>query len=738
MLQLFLRWTMNADETKQVIKSLKTFLDARKTRAIDLFREFDEDCSGSISYTELRQGLENHGFVLTRESWLGVCEAFDQDSDGNVDYRELARELAAMAKIKDAADQDSFEAQMRAARSAWRRDNSDRLTLSRLCKRRPTMASAGLTKLPPGPTKAVAPRLTWGPKLNERRAERKKRKRDRRRGTRSAASGRGEAYREPEHSLSLPNLARWRNERPRVPSKERDAERISAARTHSDSATNVTAVPESRSDIRQRIHSAAATSASAEKTSRALASSVRYKRLPGRVVETYCNTATGAEGTRRSSNAVSGSGKGINRRRRKRPRPRHDPDSKNTLTYQPYSTPCDGPLPNTIASAAEECNDERETINIYGANTKAVDSVDLELEPRTLTEALKPRPPAPQSVHRDAKDAAGQEPEDALSQIGSKVEASSEASEEEEELYGEDDFEDDEEGYGEDDFEDETSVSPTKSVENRRDATSDVATNADATTESSGPLLDGTKGDPIGVAEEEEGARAVSVNSASYTERCPNVIDPEFSRDATEDQMLAPLIPPELRRSRRAGRAGRDDVSRIFMACSARIQHVAATSAAAYRAKMDAASLDASHALANVHAGTVTSEVFSGCGAPRLPEGGFDLNASIAATRRAAAAAALLQPHARPIPERRRQHRRRKVPQRRVKQHQALSKRRADAKLKSTYGGVTAVSRIEGLPMSRSHAPFHHRTAPLRLSLDKKAREKMVRDQRLKLSRLKL
>ena len=63
-------------------------------RALDVFRDWDEDSSGSLSRKEFRKALSALGLGREyRDEVDGLFDSFDGDRSGSISYNELVRQL---------------------------------------------------------------------------------------------------------------------------------------------------------------------------------------------------------------------------------------------------------------------------------------------------------------------------------------------------------------------------------------------------------------------------------------------------------------------------------------------------------------------------------------------------------------------------------------------------------------------------------------------------------------------
>ena len=78
-------------------------LAEKKTKLVDLFREWDSDGGGTISKTELTKGLKKLGIDATDESLMSLFDAWDVDKSGELDYKELSKALKGSDTVESAA-----------------------------------------------------------------------------------------------------------------------------------------------------------------------------------------------------------------------------------------------------------------------------------------------------------------------------------------------------------------------------------------------------------------------------------------------------------------------------------------------------------------------------------------------------------------------------------------------------------------------------------------------------------
>ena len=76
-----------------VAEQLRDALSKAAVRVIDLFREWDDDNSGTVSKAEFRHGMSQMGLEAAAEEVDKVFDAFDPDGSGSVELKEFSRLL---------------------------------------------------------------------------------------------------------------------------------------------------------------------------------------------------------------------------------------------------------------------------------------------------------------------------------------------------------------------------------------------------------------------------------------------------------------------------------------------------------------------------------------------------------------------------------------------------------------------------------------------------------------------
>jgi len=95
----------SSDKSVQV--QLREALRANSARVIDLFRDWDDNQSGTVDKQEWRKAMFQLGFDVSLSQIDALFTAFDPDGSGSVDYRELSKLLQAGAADVVVADSPS-------------------------------------------------------------------------------------------------------------------------------------------------------------------------------------------------------------------------------------------------------------------------------------------------------------------------------------------------------------------------------------------------------------------------------------------------------------------------------------------------------------------------------------------------------------------------------------------------------------------------------------------------------
>jgi Ca2+-binding EF-hand superfamily protein len=79
----------------RVMDGVRDKVEAKSKRMANVFRQFDENKDGDISYDEFRQGLAHLGVELSDDDYAMLVKKVDVDGEGTVDYNEFAEVLKA-------------------------------------------------------------------------------------------------------------------------------------------------------------------------------------------------------------------------------------------------------------------------------------------------------------------------------------------------------------------------------------------------------------------------------------------------------------------------------------------------------------------------------------------------------------------------------------------------------------------------------------------------------------------
>lgn len=79
--------------TVSVVEQLRAALSANLGRVIDLFREWDEDSSGTIDKREFSKALQTLGFQASKAEYDKFFDSLDDDNSGSIDFGELHSKL---------------------------------------------------------------------------------------------------------------------------------------------------------------------------------------------------------------------------------------------------------------------------------------------------------------------------------------------------------------------------------------------------------------------------------------------------------------------------------------------------------------------------------------------------------------------------------------------------------------------------------------------------------------------
>lgn len=94
---------MSATDKKDYLLRRKIMerLYGRADHIRDMFRSFDADGSGEISYSEFKDGLAGLGVELTIPEFERLVTYVDNDRNGTIDYSEFAQLLRPEPQVDD-------------------------------------------------------------------------------------------------------------------------------------------------------------------------------------------------------------------------------------------------------------------------------------------------------------------------------------------------------------------------------------------------------------------------------------------------------------------------------------------------------------------------------------------------------------------------------------------------------------------------------------------------------------
>ena len=69
-----------------------------------VFKAFDRNQDGRLSYEDLRQGFNKSGYRISGEELKELVDKFDMDGDGALDFPEMLTVMACLHKSNKARD----------------------------------------------------------------------------------------------------------------------------------------------------------------------------------------------------------------------------------------------------------------------------------------------------------------------------------------------------------------------------------------------------------------------------------------------------------------------------------------------------------------------------------------------------------------------------------------------------------------------------------------------------------
>ena len=76
-----------------ILRQISEKVESKSKNLRNVFRDFDEDKSGSVDLIEFRRGLAHLGFEMTNKQFESLLKRVDRDADGDIDYNEFAARL---------------------------------------------------------------------------------------------------------------------------------------------------------------------------------------------------------------------------------------------------------------------------------------------------------------------------------------------------------------------------------------------------------------------------------------------------------------------------------------------------------------------------------------------------------------------------------------------------------------------------------------------------------------------
>jgi Ca2+-binding EF-hand superfamily protein len=79
--------------SRSILQQIADKVEQKSKNIRVVFRNFDEDKSGSVDYQEFRKGLEHIGIILTDVDFQTLLNVVDNDNSGTIDYNEFVEDL---------------------------------------------------------------------------------------------------------------------------------------------------------------------------------------------------------------------------------------------------------------------------------------------------------------------------------------------------------------------------------------------------------------------------------------------------------------------------------------------------------------------------------------------------------------------------------------------------------------------------------------------------------------------
>ena len=84
-----------------LLEALAEKLNKKTSNIRPIFRSFDENKDGTVSYAEFRHGLTMMGFEPTDEQYEELLRIVDADGSGAIDYLEFANTIKPVDETDD-------------------------------------------------------------------------------------------------------------------------------------------------------------------------------------------------------------------------------------------------------------------------------------------------------------------------------------------------------------------------------------------------------------------------------------------------------------------------------------------------------------------------------------------------------------------------------------------------------------------------------------------------------------
>merc|ERR1712028_327415 len=78
---------------RSILQQIAEKVEQKAKNVRVVFRNFDEDKSGSVDYAEFRRGLAHLGIAMSDEDFKTLIDLVDNDKSGCIDYNEFVEDL---------------------------------------------------------------------------------------------------------------------------------------------------------------------------------------------------------------------------------------------------------------------------------------------------------------------------------------------------------------------------------------------------------------------------------------------------------------------------------------------------------------------------------------------------------------------------------------------------------------------------------------------------------------------